>query len=268
MRWTWKSVVAALLFAAAIPAGATVTVDATNATPGAAASAEYGASLWQSALSSRGGCLGAASITFGHLSGRKGEYNTRTGVVTIDPDVSPEEVVSVAIHELAHHAHLRCGAYANQEFTRAFYLAQGLPADRAWFDYSAGWSATPAEIFAEAVTMVVTNSTAHGVAVTAEARAVVEAWMHGSALPAPATTIAPTTIAPNTIAPTTTAGSSMPPTTGPAEMIPRIPTGNESTARFSTLTTTPAPEPPRAVAVIHKGDCGDGCIFVGDFQAD
>jgi hypothetical protein len=40
MRWTWKSVVAALLFAAAIPAGATVTVDATNATPGAAASAE------------------------------------------------------------------------------------------------------------------------------------------------------------------------------------------------------------------------------------
>jgi hypothetical protein len=266
------SVVAAWLFAAAIPAGATVTVDATNATPGAAASAEYGASLWQSALSSRGGCPGAASITFGHLSGRKGEYDTRTGVVTIDPDVSPEEVVSVAIHELAHHAHLRCGAYANQEFTRAFFLAQDLPAGRAWFDYSAGWSATPAEIFAEAVTMVVTNSSAHGVAVTAEARAVVDAWMHGSALPAPppapATTIPPTTIAPATIAPATTAGSSTPPTTGPAEMIPRIPTGNDSTARFSTLTTIPAPEPPRAVAVIHKGDCGDGCILVGDFQAD
>lgn len=260
MRWTWKSVVAALLFAAAIPAGATVTVDATNATPGAAASAEYGASLWQSALSSRGGCLGAASITFGHLSGRKGEYDTRTGVVTIDPDVSPEEVVTVVIHELAHHAHLRCGAYANQEFTRAFYLAQGLPTDRAWFDYSAGWSATPAEIFAEALTMVVTNSTAHGVAVTAEARAVVDAWMRSHALPAPA----PTT----TIAPTTTAGSSPPPTIGPAEMIPRIPTENEGTARFSTLTTTPAAERPRPVAVIHKGDCGDGCIFVGDFQAD
>lgn len=260
MRWTWKSVVAALLFAAAIPAGATVTIDATNATPGAAASAEYGASLWQSALSSRGGCLGAASITFGHLSGRKGEYDTRTGVVTIDPDVSSEEVVSVVIHELAHHAHLRCGAYANQEFTRAFYVAQGLPADRAWFDYSAGWSATPAEIFAEALTMVVTNSTAHGVAVTAEARAVVDAWMHGYALPAPA----PTT----TIAPTTTAASSPPPSSGPAEVIPRIPTGNEGTARFSTLATTTEPAPLQAVAVIHKGDCGDGCIFVGDFQAD
>lgn len=260
MRWTWKSVVAALLFAAAIPAGATVTVDATNATPGAAASAEYGASLWQSALSSRGGCLGAASITFGHLSGRKGEYNTRTGVVTIDPDVSPEEVVGVVIHELAHHAHLRCGAYANQEFTRAFYQAQGIPAERAWFDYSAGWSATPAEIFAEALTMVVTNSTAHGVAVTAEARAVVDAWMRGAALPAPA----PAT----TIAPSTTAGSSLPPTSGPAAVIPRIPTGNEGTARFSTLSTIPTPKPPRPVAAIHKGDCGDGCIFVGDFQAD
>lgn len=261
MRWTWKSVVAALLFAAAIPAGATVTVDATNATPGAAASAEYGASLWQSALSSRGGCLGAASITFGHLSGRKGEYDTRTGVVTIDPDVSAEEVVTVVIHELAHHAHLRCGAYANQEFTRAFYGAQGIPADRAWFDYSAGWSATPAEIFAEAVTMVVTNSTAHGVGVTGDALAVVDAWMHGYALPVPA----PTTTAP----PSTTAGSGEPPTTGPTAVIPRIPTGNEGAARFSPLTTTPEPEAPRPVAVIiQKGDCGDGCIFVGDFQAD
>lgn len=252
--------VAAWLFAAAIPAGATVTVDATNATPGAAASAEYGASLWQSALSSRGGCLGAASITFGHLSGRKGEYDTRTGVVTIDPGVSPEEVVSVAIHELAHHAHLRCGAYANQEFTRAFYLAQDLPAGRAWFDYSAGWSATPAEIFAEALTMVVTNSTAHGVAVTAEASAVVDAWMHGYAVPAraPATTIAPTT----------TADSSAPALTGPAEVIPKIPIGDRGTARFSTLTSSPEPEPPRPIAVIHKGGCGDGCIFIGDFQAD
>lgn len=261
MRWTWKSVVAALLFAAAIPAGATVTVDATNATPGAAASAEYGASLWQSALSSRGGCLGAASITFGHLSGRKGEYNTRTGVVTIDPDVSPEEVVTVAIHELSHHAHLRCGAYANQEFTSAFYAAQGIPVERAWFDYSAGWAATPAEIFAEAVTMVVTNSTAHGVGVTGDALAVVNAWMHGYALPAPA----PAT----TVAPPSTAATAAPPTTGQAAVIPRLPTGAEGATRFSTLTTTAPPEAPAPPAVIiSKGDCREGCIFVGDFQAD
>jgi hypothetical protein len=259
MRWTWKSVVAALLLAAAIPAGATVTVDTTNATPGAAASAEYGASLWQSALSSRGGCLGAASITFGHLSGRKGEYDTRTGVVTIDPDVSPEEVVTVVIHELAHHAHLRCGAYANQEFTSALYAAQGIPVERAWFDYSAGWSATPAEIFAEAVTMVVTNSTAHGVAVTADTLAVVNAWMHGYALPAPAPTA--------TVAPPTTAGTGG---TTAATVIPRLPAGGERSARFSTLTTpAPAPSPALPIAVmIQKGDCRGGCIFVGDFQVD
>jgi hypothetical protein len=107
--------------------------------------------------------------------------------------------------------------------------------------------------------------------------------MRGQVLPVPApTTAAPTSAAPATsAAPTTTAaptvtadttgttGTSEPPTTSPAVGIPRIPTAGEGAARLSSPNTTPELESPLSVAgVITKGDCEDGCIFVGDFQAD
>ncbi len=273
MRWTWMSVVAALLITAAIPAGATVTVDSTNGTPGAVASAEQGARLWQSALSARGGCLGNASITFGQLSGRKGEYDTKSAIVTIDPDVAESEVAGIVIHELAHHAHLRCGAYADAAFTSAFYRAQGLPEGRGWFDYSAGWAATPAEIFAEAVALDVIGKKPHGIQVTSDAMRVVGAWMQNRPLPDLAPPPPPTT--------TTTAPE-------PVAMAPALntsPTTSDGTVGLEPMTTSPNPtkpaastspgedagpvreDPPPKQAEVDTS-CSPDCVFVGSFIAD
>ncbi len=264
MRWTWMSVVAMLLITAAIPAGATVTVDSTNGTPGAVASAEKGARLWQSALSARGGCLGNAAITFGQLSGRKGEYDTKTAIVTIDQDVADSKVAGVVIHELAHHAHLRCGAYADDAFTTAFYQAQGLPQSRGWFDYSAGWAATPAEIFAEAVAAVVIGKKPHAISVTGDALRVVEAWMKNRPLPdltpAPASTSTTTTTTTTTTSPTTSpepVKTSTHSLTGTGTA-PKPPPGAKSEP------TTPTPIVRPAV----KTTCAPDCVFIGAFMVD
>lgn len=250
MRWTWMSVVAALLIAAAIPAGATVTIDSTNATPSAAASAKTGASQWRSALFARVDCLGTASITFGQLSGRKGEYNTRSGVVTIDPDVDAADVVAVVIHELAHHAHLRCGGYSDPALAAAFNAAQGLPIDRGWFDYSAGWGQTPAEVFAEAVTVVVLGSSGHGISVTPAALDLVSRWMQAQSIPTPvATPMIPAATAPK-VGPVTSRIIS--PLTSPTTP----PTAAAARSRYL------------AVRIGQANECGPACLFVGDFAAD
>ncbi len=267
MRWTWMSVVAALLIAAAIPAGATVTIDSTNATPSAAASAKTGASQWQSALSSRGDCLGTASITFGQLSGRKGEYDTRSAAVTIDPDVDPSEVAAVVVHELSHHAHLRCGAYADDSLKAAFYAAQGLPPERGWFDYSSGWGQTPAEVFAEALTMVTLGTSSHGVAVKSAAVEVVRSWAKGlpvsmpapppaqSAPPSPSVADIPNALLPVTVPHTPAASSPTKP--GGAAMATET---RPAVAKTRSVVAT--------VAIGEANECGAACVYVGAFAAD
>lgn len=232
--------VAVLFFGAAAPAGATVAIESTNPTPAAEENAEIGMLMWQEALSSRAECLQAASITFGQLSGRKGEYNTRTAVVTIDPDVPSERVTAVVVHELSHHAHLQCGAFADDTLTNAFYLAQGIPSQRPWFDYTVGWSDTPAELFAEAMTAVILGAPSADIMITADALSVVSAWMNSLPIPSSVTT-------------------------------PELP-GNEKEPEVQPAPSAADPTEFAATAdAAHPQigpECGSGCVYVGRFAAD
>jgi hypothetical protein len=141
---------------------------------------------WQGSLGVRRECSSGASVVYEQIDGRRGEYRTRTGEVVIDPTDSAEGLAAIVIHELSHHTFLACGAFADQEFTRAFYTAQGLPEDRDWFDYAAGWSATPAEHFAEAMAITIHGGGEGGIPVGAETTALVSRWLAGAPSTPPA----------------------------------------------------------------------------------
>ncbi len=145
--------------------------------------------VWLDSLGARTACSAGASIIFAELDGRRGEYRTRSAEVVIDPTASTAGLDAIVIHELSHHTFLACGAFADAEFSAAFYAAQGLPAERDWFDYSHGWSATPAEHFAEAMAVATSGSGEGGIAVSGEAQSIIVRWLAGAAVspPAPAT---------------------------------------------------------------------------------
>ncbi len=141
---------------------------------------------WSDALGVRSDCSAAVTISFAAIDGRRGEYRTRTGEVAIDPFGSTDGMAAIVIHELSHHTFLACGAFADTEFTSAFYTAQGLPEDRDWFDYAAGWSATPAEHFAEAMAVTIHGSGEGGIAVGTETSALISRWLAGAPSTPPA----------------------------------------------------------------------------------
>jgi len=145
---------------------------------------------WNSNLGVRKTCSSGVSVIFEELSGRRGEYRTATGEVVIDPTDSADGMAAIVAHELSHHTFLACGVFADREFTEAFYAAQGLPFGRDWFDYSAGWTQTPAEHFAEAMATVIVGdgeglavgawvgaSVGGGTDVTVGATAVADCWV-------------------------------------------------------------------------------------------
>ncbi len=147
---------------------------------------------WNSSLGVRQGCSAGVSIVFAPVDGRRGEYRTRTGEVVIDPNDSITGMGSIVVHELAHHTFLACGAFADTDFTAAFYSSQDLPEGRDWFDYAAGWSATPAEHFAEAMAITIYGSGEGGVAVSSETTALVARWLAGAPSTPPAVSQDPT----------------------------------------------------------------------------
>lgn len=181
MRAIGMSIVMTLTIGLASPAGAfdVAAVDR-NASDEVVQTVDAAAARWWQSLSGRSGCVSAVSVVFEDLPARKGEYRTRAAAVVIDTGVPVSELARVAVHELAHHAFVSCGAYGDRDLKSAFYAAVGIPSDREWFDYTAGWSATPAELFAEAVTVVVEGASAHGLALNQAGVDVVRSWMQGS----------------------------------------------------------------------------------------
>lgn len=146
---------------------------------------EQATTAWSSTITVVKPCAGIPSIEFEPLNGRSGEYRTRTATVVLDQDLTAGETPGVLLHEIAHHAMISCGAYKDDNLRQSFNIAQGLPADRAWFDYSAGWGGTPAEHWAEALATLVPGSQAR-LTVSSDTIAVVRAWLSGSPLPTPA----------------------------------------------------------------------------------
>jgi hypothetical protein len=141
---------------------------------------------WYDSLGVRQTCSSAVTITYEEIAGRRGEYRTRTGQVAIDPTDSTDGLAAIVIHELSHHTFLACGAFADDDFTASFYGSQGLPEDRDWFDYAAGWSATPAEHFAEAMAFTIHGSGEGGIPVDPETTALVSRWLAGAPSTPPA----------------------------------------------------------------------------------
>jgi hypothetical protein len=136
---------------------------------------------WNGHLGTRQRCSSGVTVVFQELSSRRGEYRTGSGEVVIDPTDSAAGLDAIVVHELSHHTFLACGAFADADFTAAFYAAQGIPADRDWFDYSAGWSQAPAEHFAEVMATVIVGSGEGGISVGAEAIALISRWLAGAA---------------------------------------------------------------------------------------
>lgn len=137
---------------------------------------------WQSSLGVRQDCSKGASIVYAEIVGRRGEYRTAAAEVVIDPAGGSEGLDAIVVHELSHHTFLACGAFADAELRDAFYSAQGIPADRDWFDYSHGWAATPAEQFAETMAVVIVGASEGDVQVSNEAVTVISRWLAGAPL--------------------------------------------------------------------------------------
>ncbi len=98
---------------------------------------------------------------------------------------------AIVVHELSHHTFLACGAFADSDFGAAFYASQGLPEDRDWFDYTAGWVGSPAEHFAEAMAITISGSVEGGIAIGSETTAVVSRWLAGAPSTTPADSYEP-----------------------------------------------------------------------------
>jgi hypothetical protein len=152
---------------------------------------------WFGALGIRQACSSSVTIAYEEIDGRRGEYRTKTGQVIIDPTDSTDGLAAIVVHELSHHTFLACGAFADEDFTTAFYASQDLPENRDWFDYATGWSATPAEHFAEAMAVTIHGSGEGGIPVTEETTALVSRWLAGAPTTPPAVAHDPVPYAPS-----------------------------------------------------------------------
>lgn len=139
---------------------------------------------WSRGLGARQACSSGVTVVYEELSGRRGEYRTGEGRVVIDPTDSAEGLDAIVAHELSHHTFLACGAFADGDFTAAFYAAQGISAERDWFDYSAGWSATPAEHFAEGMAQLLVGSGEGGITIAAATQDLLVQWLAGAPIAA------------------------------------------------------------------------------------
>ena len=168
----------------ALPAQAgSTSVDASGASAEAAAVVEDAVTAFKSALASRVDCMGSGSVVFESIPGRMGEYRTTEAVVVVNPDRDIETMAATVYHEMAHHLMMMCRVHRDSDFTAAFFAAQDISLGRGWFDDSAGWAATPAEQFADAVVLIVLGSTDGRIQISPEAIEAVRSWIAGEATP-------------------------------------------------------------------------------------
>ena len=184
---SWKALLmAGMLFGPVLGSPAAL-ADSPSVSPEVAAIVDAAYQDWHDSLGVRQQCSSGVSIVYAPIDGRRAEYHTRSAEVVVDPYDSTSGMGAIVVHELGHHTFLACGAFADAEFTAAFYAAQDLPEDRDWFNYAAGWAATPAEHFAEAMAVTIYGSGEGGISVGTETSALISRWLAG----APATPPAP-----------------------------------------------------------------------------
>ncbi len=182
---SWMALLVAGMLLGPVSGSAVAFADTSSVPSSTQQTVEVAHNVWEDGLGIRNTCSSGVSIIFEELEGRRGEYRTASAEVVIDPTDSVDGIVSIVVHELSHHTFLACGVFADAEFTEAFYAAQGLPADRDWFDYSHGWSQTPAEHFAEAMATTITGSGEGGIKVSAETQSIITRWLVGAPVAPP-----------------------------------------------------------------------------------
>ncbi len=154
-RYTVIAATVALFMAVGGPdVGAAFVMEA-NAPTGAMAVVVPAVDAFGSSFSRYQWCLGEPTIVFEDLPGRKGEYRVGLSTVALNPHRRVNDMAQVVVHELAHHLMIECEIDQDKAFKEAFYASQGIPLGRGWYDYADGWSATPAEQFSEAVSLMV-----------------------------------------------------------------------------------------------------------------
>lgn len=151
------SVLAAIWIIASTPQAALAAqISSVNAPTGAIYAVRPVAEAFEAALMPQNECLTEAIVTFEDLPGRFGEYRGN-GSIVINPNRAVDSMPTTLAHELGHHFMLACSIQTDSEFRERFYAAQGLSLAQSWFDSSSGWSASPAEHFAEAVALYTTG---------------------------------------------------------------------------------------------------------------
>lgn len=154
-QYTVVAVTLAMFVAVMVPDAGAAFVMEVNAPTGAMAVVVPAVDAFENSFSKYQGCLGEPTIVFEDLPGRKGEYRVGLSTVALNPNRSVDDMAQVVVHELAHHLMIECGIDQDKSFQEAFYASQGIPLGRGWYDYSGGWSATPAEQFSEAISLTV-----------------------------------------------------------------------------------------------------------------
>jgi len=164
----------ALFMAVMAPGVGAALVTEANAPTGAMAVVVPAVDAFEVSFSKYRGCLGEPTIVFEDLPGRKGEYRVGLSTVALNPNRSVDDMAQVVVHELAHHLMIECGIDQDKPFQDAFYASQGIPLGRGWYDYSDGWSATPAEQFSEAVSLTVLGTNTGRIAISQAAAELVQ----------------------------------------------------------------------------------------------
>lgn len=183
---SWMTVLVAGTLLGTMIGSAPASADSPQISPEVQSIVDSAYDEWYGSLGSRQSCSSGVTMVYEVLDGRRGEYRTKTGEVVIDPTDSTSAMGAIVVHELGHHTFLACGVFADEDFTAAFYASQGLPEDRDWFDYAAGWAATPAEHFAEAMAITIYGSGEGGIPVATETTALVSRWLSGAPIAPPA----------------------------------------------------------------------------------
>lgn len=172
------SLIAASMMVPAGRAQAAISIEAAGASPKVVAAVTAAVSTFDDAVAAVG-CVGPARVVVEKIKWR-GEYRTATATVAINPNRAAKSLTYTTIHELSHHAMISCRLFEDATFTAAFFESQGIAADRGWFDYSAGWSATPAEQFADALAYVISGQRDSRVRLSVGTIALVEGWLTGA----------------------------------------------------------------------------------------